>query len=88
MVLISKWQTEEARGIDATVVLSGDAQIFLLLQKDALHSDLAKLCAKKNYHSSIIQILVHVSKPRYVRLTTLKMDFDSVFLDLSKQHKI
>ncbi|MCL7033759.1 hypothetical protein MKW94_028748, partial [Papaver nudicaule] len=77
----------------ATVVLAGDAENFLLQRKDALHSALAKLCVKKKVKSVEDLLLLNnpnpdFSKPRYVRVNTLKMDFESAFRELSKQHKV
>ncbi|OVA04781.1 Bacterial Fmu (Sun)/eukaryotic nucleolar NOL1/Nop2p [Macleaya cordata] len=77
----------------AAVVLSGDAEKFLMLQKDALQSALAKLCVRKKV-KRIEDLLLQnnpnpdVSKPRYVRVNTLKLDVEAAFNELSKQHKV
>ncbi|KAI3991867.1 hypothetical protein MKX01_012812 [Papaver californicum] len=101
-VLNGKWKKQEelmyiiAYDIlfgQATVVLAGDAENFLLRRKDALQSALAKLCVKKKVKRVEDLLLLYnpnpdVSKPRYVRVNTLKMDFEFAFLELSKQHKV
>ncbi|KAI3906453.1 hypothetical protein MKX01_029068 [Papaver californicum] len=101
-VLNGKWKKQEelmyiiAYDVlfgQATVVLAGDAENFLLRRKDALLSALAKLCVKKKVKRVEDLLLLYnpnpdVSKPRYVRVNTLRMDFESAFLELSKQHKV
>ncbi|PIA35814.1 hypothetical protein AQUCO_03400007v1 [Aquilegia coerulea] len=71
------------------IVLSGDAEKFLLLRKVALESALARFCVRKKVKSIEELLLLNhqapgVSKPRYVRVNTLKLDVDSALLELAK----
>ncbi|KAK2980111.1 hypothetical protein RJ640_019534 [Escallonia rubra] len=72
--------------------LVGDAEKFLLLRKDALQSALAKLLVRKRAnHLEDLMALYHipdVSKPRYVRVNTLKLDLKSALHELGKQNKV
>lgn len=82
-VLNGKWKE---------VSLVGDAEKFLLLRKDELHSALTQLFADKNVKNieNLMPLynISNVSKPRYVRVNTLKMDVDSALLELSKQYVV
>ncbi|XP_021890708.1 probable 28S rRNA (cytosine-C(5))-methyltransferase [Carica papaya] len=70
----------------------GDAEKFLMLQKDTLQVALAQLLVRKKVRC--IEDLMHLSsatdliKPRYLRVNTLKMDVDSAILELGKQYKV
>ncbi|KAK3037263.1 hypothetical protein RJ639_029675 [Escallonia herrerae] len=72
--------------------LVGDAEKFLLLRKEALQSALAKLLVRKRAnHLEDLMALYHipdVSKPRYVRINTLKLDLKSALHELGKQNKV
>ncbi|XP_010536177.1 PREDICTED: probable 28S rRNA (cytosine-C(5))-methyltransferase isoform X2 [Tarenaya hassleriana] len=99
-VLNSKWKRQEALiyiicydilfGQDMPSV--GDAEKFLMGRKDALLSALAKLLVRKKV-KSIDELMVpsqhfDVSKPRYVRVNTLKMDVGSAMHELEKQYTV
>ncbi|XP_024930655.1 25S rRNA (cytosine-C(5))-methyltransferase NSUN5 isoform X3 [Ziziphus jujuba] len=92
---------EEARGINLchhvrysfwAVLSTGDAEKFLWGRRDALKSALASLLKRKQVKS--VQELVSlyetpgVSKPRYVRVNTLKVDVESAVLELEKQYMV
>ncbi|KAL3497451.1 hypothetical protein ACH5RR_040183 [Cinchona calisaya] len=99
-VLNSKWKKQEELiciiaydilfGQEAS--LTGDAEKFLLFRKDELQSALVHLLATKGVkHIKDLMPLCKtsdVSKPRYVRVNTLKMDTESAFLELSKHYVV
>ncbi|MBA0806883.1 hypothetical protein Gohar_022726 [Gossypium harknessii] len=70
----------------------GDAEKFLLQRKVSLQSALARLLVRKKM-KRIEDLLDHyqtpdVSKPRYVRVNTLKLDVDSALIELRKQYMV
>ncbi|KAH1067491.1 hypothetical protein J1N35_032478 [Gossypium stocksii] len=70
----------------------GDAEKFLLQRKVSLQSALARLLVRKK-KKRIEDLLDHyqtpdVSKPRYVRVNTLKLDVDSALIELRKQYMV
>ncbi|KAH7865377.1 hypothetical protein Vadar_005809 [Vaccinium darrowii] len=72
--------------------LTGDAEKFLLLRKDALQSALAQLLVRKGMKDikdlTACQKFPDISKPRYVRVNTLKLDLESALHELGKQNKV
>ncbi|XP_058215487.1 25S rRNA (cytosine-C(5))-methyltransferase NSUN5 [Rhododendron vialii] len=72
--------------------LVGDAEKFLLLRKDALQSALAQLLVRKGMKDikdlTACQKFPDISKPRYVRVNTLKLDLKSALQELGKQNKV
>ncbi|CAH2080480.1 unnamed protein product [Thlaspi arvense] len=70
--------------------LIGDAEKFLLLQKDALQSALAQLLVKKGMKNikelMACQQISDTSRPQYVRVNTLKLDLVSALQELRKQN--
>ncbi|VVB17131.1 unnamed protein product [Arabis nemorensis] len=99
-VLNSKWKRQEPLiyiicydilfGKDSPLV--GDAENFLMRHKDALLSGLATVLVRKKVESVDellgVSQLKGQSKPRYVRVNTLKMDVDSVVQELEKHYKV
>ncbi|TYH69290.1 hypothetical protein ES332_D05G045200v1 [Gossypium tomentosum] len=70
----------------------GEAEKFLLQRKASLQSALARLLVRKKM-KRIEDLLDHyqtpdVSKPRYVRVNTLKLDVDSALIELRKQYMV
>lgn len=99
-VLNSKWKKQGALmylitydilfGQAASLV--GDAEKFILHRKDAIQSALARLLVRKRVKSvedlmALYQI-PDVSKPRFVRVNTLKLDLESAMNELGKQYKV
>ncbi|XP_077247842.1 S-adenosyl-L-methionine-dependent methyltransferases superfamily protein isoform X2 [Tasmannia lanceolata] len=75
------------------IVSAGDAEKFLLLRKDSLQSALAKLCARgkvKHVEELLLQYTQSpdISKPRYVRVNSLKLDIESAFQELGKLYTV
>ncbi|KAJ0031998.1 hypothetical protein Pint_13728 [Pistacia integerrima] len=99
-ILNSKWKRQEELVYIITydilfgqdILLVGDAEKFLMLHKDAIQSSLARLLVRKK--AKCIEDLTalyqtpDVTKPRYVRVNTLKMDVDSAVLELGKQYMV
>ncbi|KAK1312141.1 hypothetical protein QJS10_CPA07g00713 [Acorus calamus] len=73
-------------------VTIGASEKFVLHQKNALESALARLCAKKNVkHAEDLLLLnntPNVSKPRYVRVNTLKLDVELALQQLKAAYKV
>ncbi|KAJ4709007.1 RNA (C5-cytosine) methyltransferase [Melia azedarach] len=93
-VLNSRWKRQEELVYIITydilfgqeISLVGDAEKYLMLRKDAIQSNLARILVRKK--AKCIEDLIappDVTKPRYVRVNTLKMDVDSAMLELRKQ---
>ncbi|XP_059453103.1 25S rRNA (cytosine-C(5))-methyltransferase NSUN5 [Corylus avellana] len=74
------------------VSLVGDAEVFLMHRKDALQAALAQLLVKKKVKTAqdLVQLyqIPEVSKPRHVRVNTLKMDVDSALLELGRGYMV
>eukprot|EP00268_Persea_americana_P003854 TRINITY_DN11179_c0_g1_i5.p1 TRINITY_DN11179_c0_g1~~TRINITY_DN11179_c0_g1_i5.p1 ORF type:complete len:306 (+),score=59.70 TRINITY_DN11179_c0_g1_i5:171-1088(+) len=75
------------------IVLVGAAEKFLLLRKNALETALARLCVRqkvKHVEDLLLQYsqTSDVSRPRYVRVNTLKMDIDQASEELGKVCKV
>ncbi|XP_044464424.1 25S rRNA (cytosine-C(5))-methyltransferase NSUN5 isoform X1 [Mangifera indica] len=99
-VLNSKWRRQEELVYTITydilfgqdISLVGDAEKFLMLRKDAIQSSLARLLVRKK--AKCIEDLTalyqtpDVTKPRYVRVNTLKMDVDSAALELGQHYMV
>ncbi|XP_078432148.1 S-adenosyl-L-methionine-dependent methyltransferases superfamily protein [Wolffia australiana] len=64
----------------------GDVEKFLLLQKNSLSHVLQRLCAKGNVKSpgDLLQKNPGLTKPRYVRVNTLKLDVHTAIMELEK----
>ncbi|KAG9446457.1 hypothetical protein H6P81_012585 [Aristolochia fimbriata] len=100
-VLNSKWKKQEELmymiaydilfGQD--IVLQGDAEKFLLLRKNALQTALARLLVREKV-KSVDNLLKKysqapdVSKPRYVRVNSLKLDIESAIQELGKVNMV
>ncbi|KAM0944768.1 putative 16S rRNA (cytosine(967)-C(5))-methyltransferase [Dioscorea sansibarensis] len=70
------------------IAMSGPVEKFLILRKNELQSALAKLYVREKV-KSVENLLTKYqtpvsSKPRYVRVNTLKMDIDSAMHELGK----
>ncbi|XP_010273967.1 PREDICTED: probable 28S rRNA (cytosine-C(5))-methyltransferase isoform X1 [Nelumbo nucifera] len=97
-ILNGKWKKQEELIYVITydilfgqaIVLMGAAEKFLLLQKDALQSALAKLLVKKKVKQVEDLLLLYqtpeVTKPRYVRVNTLKLDVENALCKLERQY--
>ncbi|XP_059645213.1 25S rRNA (cytosine-C(5))-methyltransferase NSUN5-like [Cornus florida] len=72
--------------------LAGDAEKFLLLRKDALQSALARFLVRKRLKNvrdlMALYEIPDISKPRYVRVNTLKLDIQSALHELGKQNTV
>ncbi|KAJ8771240.1 hypothetical protein K2173_026128 [Erythroxylum novogranatense] len=97
-VLSNKWKRQKELmyivaydilfGQEAPLV-GGDAEKFLLRQKEDLQSALAELLVRKKVkHIDQLISLYHppdISKPCYVRVNTLRLDVDSALQEFEKQ---
>ncbi|XP_074329717.1 25S rRNA (cytosine-C(5))-methyltransferase NSUN5 isoform X2 [Apium graveolens] len=98
VILNSKWKKQEALMYLITydilfgqnVALVGDAEKFLLHKKDALLSALAHILVKNRAKNvkDLMALRQDVSKPRYVRVNTLKLDTKTASKVLRKRHKV
>ncbi|RVW52403.1 putative 28S rRNA (cytosine-C(5))-methyltransferase [Vitis vinifera] len=99
-ILNAKWKRQEGLMYIITydilfgqeISSVGDAEKFLLLQKDAIQLALARLLVRKKVKRvedlmALYQI-PDVSKPRFVRVNTLKLDVESAFHELGKQNMV
>ncbi|KAL8166508.1 hypothetical protein V2J09_008007 [Rumex salicifolius] len=99
-VLNSKWKKQEELIyiimydilFGQEIVSYGVAEKFLLLKKTALQSALARILVRKKV-KRVEDLLAldqspDVSKPRYVRVNTLKIDVDSAIEEFGKQFKV
>ncbi|XP_058086862.1 25S rRNA (cytosine-C(5))-methyltransferase NSUN5 isoform X4 [Magnolia sinica] len=75
------------------ILFAGAAEKFLLLQKNALQTALARLCVRQKVKN--VQDLLTLynrtpvaSRPRYVRVNSLKMNVESALQELGKVHKV
>ncbi|TYI79759.1 hypothetical protein E1A91_D05G043500v1 [Gossypium mustelinum] len=90
-ILNSRWK----RQVELVYIITYDilfAEKFLLQRKASLQSALARLLVRKKM-KRIEDLLDHyqtpdVSKPRYVRVNTLKLDVDSALIELRKQYMV
>ncbi|MQL95231.1 hypothetical protein Taro_027893 [Colocasia esculenta] len=99
-VLKGKWKRqEEMMYVTAydilfgqTAVMVGAAEKFLLLRKNALQHALAQLCKRRKvkHAEDLLQAnqTPGVSKPRYVRVNTLKLDVQSAITELEKEYVV
>lgn len=99
-ILNSKWKKQEelvyiiAYDIlfGQAILSTGDAEKFLSRRRDALVSGLASLLKRKKV-KNVQELLAlyqspDVSRPRYVRVNTLKLDVESARLELEKQYSV
>ncbi|XP_073116673.1 25S rRNA (cytosine-C(5))-methyltransferase NSUN5 isoform X2 [Elaeis guineensis] len=99
-LLTCKWQKQEelifVTAYDVLfgqdIAMTGDVEKFLMLHKDALQTALAQLCLtqKVKYVEDLLLKNQNpvISKPRYVRVNTLKMDVESAIQEIGKTNKV
>ncbi|KAL1829401.1 hypothetical protein DCAR_0208739 [Daucus carota subsp. sativus] len=97
-ILNSKWKKQEALMYLITydilfgqsVALVGDAEKFLLRKKDALLSALAQILVRNRVKNvqDLMALQPDVSKPRYVRVNTLKLSTEAASDELGKHYKV
>ncbi|XP_073055300.1 25S rRNA (cytosine-C(5))-methyltransferase NSUN5 isoform X2 [Primulina eburnea] len=72
--------------------LTGDAERYVMLKKDALQSALSQILsrngAKEVKDLMVLDKISDLQKPRFARVNTLKMDTESVISELRKQYKV
>ncbi|XP_075522442.1 25S rRNA (cytosine-C(5))-methyltransferase NSUN5 isoform X2 [Primulina tabacum] len=72
--------------------LTGDAERYVMLKKDALQSALSQILsrngAKEVKDLVVLDKISDLQKPRFARVNTLKMDTESVISELRKQYKV
>ncbi|XP_073301564.1 25S rRNA (cytosine-C(5))-methyltransferase NSUN5 isoform X2 [Primulina huaijiensis] len=82
-VLSAKWKEG---------TLTGDAERYVMLKKDALQSALSHILsrngAKEVKDLVVLDKISDLQKPRFARVNTLKMDTESVISELRKQYKV
>ncbi|XP_051137292.1 25S rRNA (cytosine-C(5))-methyltransferase NSUN5 isoform X2 [Andrographis paniculata] len=71
--------------------LTGDAEKYLMLRKDALGSALSQIIKRKGVRN--VEDLVNLGesdlrKPRYVRVNTLKIDTELALHELKQEHEV
>ncbi|CAN6277981.1 unnamed protein product [Urochloa humidicola] len=98
-VLNSKWKKQEELVIVTAydilfgqgIAVSGSAEQLIMLHKDTLRRALERICAKRKV-SSVEDLLgketAVKSKPRFLRVNTLKTSTESVVEELSKIHMV
>ncbi|XP_057960112.1 25S rRNA (cytosine-C(5))-methyltransferase NSUN5 isoform X2 [Malania oleifera] len=99
-VLNGKWKREKELMYIITydilfgqeISLIGDPEEFLMLRKDALQIALARLLVSKSV-KRVEDLMASCrfpdgSRPRYVRVNTLKLDVESALRELGKEHKV
>ncbi|CAA6666197.1 unnamed protein product [Spirodela intermedia] len=99
-VLKGKWKRqEEIMYVTAYDLLFGQAtgmvgvaEKFLLLRKNSLTHVLSQLCTRRNVNNAgdLLQTnpTSRPTKPRYVRVNTLKLDVDSAIVALDKEYAV
>ncbi|KAK6912844.1 SAM-dependent methyltransferase RsmB/NOP2-type [Dillenia turbinata] len=74
------------------ISLAGAAEEFLFSRKNALQTALARILVKKKVRRVEDLAELHqtpdISKPRYVRVNTLKLDVESALQELGKQYTV
>ncbi|XP_008793270.2 28S rRNA (cytosine-C(5))-methyltransferase isoform X1 [Phoenix dactylifera] len=74
------------------IAMTGDVEKFLMRHKDALQAALAQLCSTQKFKHVEDLLLKNqnpvISKPRYVRVNTLKMDVESAIQEIGKTNKV
>ncbi|KAK6162004.1 hypothetical protein DH2020_001845 [Rehmannia glutinosa] len=81
-VLSAKWKG---------VSLYGDAEKYLMLKKDALHSALSRILSRKgvkNVEDLVALDKFSEQKPRYVRVNTLKIDTENAIRELRQEYEV
>ncbi|KAK1375773.1 putative 28S rRNA (Cytosine-C(5))-methyltransferase [Heracleum sosnowskyi] len=97
-ILNNKWKKQQALMYLITydilfgqnVALVGDAEKFLQHKKDALLSALAQILVKNRVKNAkdLMALRSDVSKPRYVRVNTLKLNTKAAAAVFRKRHKV